>query len=173
MRLISSQSFQPTSPAHSSLVPGLKVKRKGLRRPWAMIRRALASLLAAIRVVGQGGARGRADPDDAAVEAGWVAASAHVLAAQGAPFGRRGGEGGARRARRVATGVLGRGRAGGATVLAVVDVVEARPVTPAGIQRSVGPELQRADRVAGELLAPVLDQHLLAAGHDVAVGLQA
>src|SRR5215204_1902067 len=48
MRLISSQSFQPTSPAHSSLVPGLKVKRKGLRRPWAMIRRALASLLAAI-----------------------------------------------------------------------------------------------------------------------------
>ena len=45
MRLISSQSFQPTSPAHSSLVPGLNVKRKGLRSPWAMIRRALASLL--------------------------------------------------------------------------------------------------------------------------------
>ena len=47
MRLISSQSFQPTSPTHSSLVPGRKVNRKGLRSPWAMTRRALASALAA------------------------------------------------------------------------------------------------------------------------------
>ena len=46
-RLISSQVFQPTSPAQTSVVPGRMVIRKGLRRPYAMIRRAFASLLAA------------------------------------------------------------------------------------------------------------------------------
>ena len=47
MRLISSQVPQPTSPSHSSLVPGRRVKRNGLRSPLAMIRRALASELLA------------------------------------------------------------------------------------------------------------------------------
>ena len=44
-RLISSQAFQPTSPAHTSLVPGRTVMRNGLRRPWATMRRALGSEL--------------------------------------------------------------------------------------------------------------------------------
>src|SRR6266513_1221777 len=33
-------------------------------------------------------------------------------------------------------------------------------------------EEQRPDRVARELLAPVVDQHLLGAGHDIAAGLK-
>src|ERR1044071_8280583 len=45
MRLISSQVAHPTSPIQSSLVPGRKVKRKGLRIPYPMIRRALGLLL--------------------------------------------------------------------------------------------------------------------------------
>jgi hypothetical protein len=43
MRLISSQSFQPTSPSQSSFVPGRNAKRSGFRRPYATIRRAFAS----------------------------------------------------------------------------------------------------------------------------------
>ena len=43
MRLISSQRPRPTSPTQSSDVPGRKAILKGLRRPWAMIRRAFRS----------------------------------------------------------------------------------------------------------------------------------
>ena len=45
MRLISSQVFQPTSPAQISPVPGRNVKRNGLRKPWATIRRRFGSAL--------------------------------------------------------------------------------------------------------------------------------
>src|SRR5215211_2621300 len=41
--LISSYEPQPTSPTQISLEPGLKVKRKGLRSPYAMIRRSFGS----------------------------------------------------------------------------------------------------------------------------------
>src|SRR3712207_8198725 len=43
MRFISSQLLHPTSPTHISSVPGraTRVCRKGLRSPWAMMRRAL------------------------------------------------------------------------------------------------------------------------------------
>jgi len=47
MRLISSQSFQPTSPSQSSLVPGRNAKRNGFRKPYATMRRRFASLAAA------------------------------------------------------------------------------------------------------------------------------
>ncbi len=53
-------------------------------------------------------------------------------------------------------------------VLAVVDEVEARAVAAAHVEGAVGAELERADRVARVLLAPVLDQDLLGAGHHVA-----
>jgi hypothetical protein len=55
------------------------------------------------------------------------------------------------------------------TILAVVGEVEASPVPAADVERSVGPECQVPDRVGGVLLAPVLDQYLLAAGHLVGV----
>ena len=42
-RSISSQLPQPTSPIQSSLVPGRNVKRNGLRRPYATMRRAFWS----------------------------------------------------------------------------------------------------------------------------------
>ena len=64
--------------------------------------------------------------------------------------------------------VAGVGRA----VLPVVDVVEARAVAAGDVEIPVAAEQQRADRVAGELLAPVVDEHLLAAGHDVPAELQ-
>src|SRR2546426_7521221 len=44
---ISSHWFHPTSPTQSSLVPGRAVIRKAFRSPYAMIRRAFASVLAA------------------------------------------------------------------------------------------------------------------------------
>src|SRR5947207_2072932 len=47
IRSISSHVAQPTSPIQISLVPGLKVNRKGFRKPAAMIRFALASELLA------------------------------------------------------------------------------------------------------------------------------
>ena len=59
------------------------------------------------------------------------------------------------------------------SVLSVVGEVEARTVAGARVERAVGTELDRPDRVARILLAPVLDQHLLGAGHHVARRLQA
>jgi hypothetical protein len=125
--------------------------------------------------VGAGGQRvprrprpgGRVDADHRAVEGDRVPAGAQVLAAQGAALGRRGAQGGAHAARRVAAGVER------TAVLAVVDEVEAGAVAAAGVQVPVGAELHRADGVARVLLAPVLDQDLLGTGHDVAGGLQA
>ena len=76
-----------------------------------------------------------------------------VLAAQRAALGRR-----------IAARVDGRRAAGAAAQLAVVGAVEARPVAAAHVERAVGPEGDRADRVARELLAPVVDQHLLGPG---------
>src|SRR5215211_9485578 len=69
---------------------------------------------------------------------------------------------------RVAAGVL-RGRApAGAAVLAVVDVVEARPVAAAHVERAVGAEAKSSERMTRELLAPAAQEHLLAARHRVA-----
>jgi hypothetical protein len=52
MRLTSSHSFQPTSPAQISPVPGRSVSRNGLRNPYATIRRAIGSALAALGLSG-------------------------------------------------------------------------------------------------------------------------
>src|SRR5262245_60867197 len=51
-RLISSHVSQPTSPIQSSLVIGRTVKRNGLRKPYATIRRAFGSELDAAGLSG-------------------------------------------------------------------------------------------------------------------------
>ena len=53
MRLISSQSFQPTSPIQISVVPGLNVNRNGFRNPSAIMRRAFGSALPASGLFGR------------------------------------------------------------------------------------------------------------------------
>ena len=69
-RLISSQSFQPTSPAQTSLVPGRVVIRNGLRRPVAIVRRTFGSLLPANGLPGSdapvAGSTRRIDPSSPA-----------------------------------------------------------------------------------------------------------
>src|SRR5262249_19760790 len=57
--------------------------------------------------------------------------------------------------------------------VAEVHVEEARALTPARVEVAVVAEGDGPDRVAGELLAPVLHQHLLVARHRVAARLQA
>src|SRR6185503_6331061 len=74
-----------------------------------------------------------------------------VLAAKCAALGRR-------IATRVHAGDDGRGRP---ALLAVVDPGEARPVPGADVQGAIWAEREVPDRVAGELLAPVLDEDLL------------
>ena len=141
--------------------------RNGLRSPWATMRRALRSLepvsgLPAMAAPVFGSSRSTVPSRVIGSPRG-----AQVLAAQGAALGRRRGHGAADPARRVAAGVEG------AAVLAVVGEVEAGPVAAGHVQGAVGPEGQVADRVARVLLAPVVDEHLLGAGHLVAGGGQA
>src|SRR5262249_17098665 len=57
--------------------------------------------------------------------------------------------------------------------VAEVRVVEVRALTPASVEVAVVAEGDGPDRVAGELLTPVLHQHLLVARHRVAARLQA
>ena len=113
-----------------------------------MIRRAFGVGAADERVVRHRGAGVGIDADDRAVEADRVAGVvADVLRAQRAALGRR-------RAERVPTATADRRTGSRASrrrrpaVLAVVDVVEARAVAAAGVERAVGPERDRADRVA-------------------------
>ena len=113
------------------------------------------------RVGGQAGSGRRVDPDHRAVQAHRVPGGLEVLAAQRPALRTRRGEGGAHATRRVTAGV------DRASVLAPVGEVEARAVTGAGVEGARAPELDGADGVAGVLLAPVLDQHLLAARHRV------
>src|SRR4051794_41031552 len=78
-----------------------------------------------------------------------------------ATFGGRWRQHAADGSRRIAAGVRG------AAALTVVCVREARPVAPTRVQRSVRPERNRADRMARELLTPVLDENLLRSCHSV------
>src|SRR5688500_18972581 len=96
------------------------------------------------------------------VETHGISRRAEILAPEGTTFGcgRRGGA-----PPRVATRIDRR------SLLSVVDERVARAVARARIEHPVGTELDRPDRVAGVLLAPTLDEHLLGAGHDVARGL--
>ena len=130
------------------------------------MRRALGSALGS-GVVGKRSSRRRVDAEERPVQAGGVAGGAQVLAAQRAALGGGWGENSADATRRVAAGVER------AAVLAVVDEVEAGSVAAAHVQGAVGAEVERADRVARILLAPVLDQHLLGPGHRVARGSEA
>jgi hypothetical protein len=60
-----------------------------------------------------------------------------------------------------------------APVLAPIREVEARAVTARDVEGSVGAEGERAHRVTRVLLAPIVDQDLLRAGHGVSVCGQA
>src|SRR5262249_7283903 len=109
---------------------------------------------------------------DRAVEGCRAVGAADALAAQRASLRAGRAQRGAGRAGWVATGirlVAGIIRA----VLPVVDVVEAGAVPGTGVEIPIAAEQERADRVAGELLAPVVDEHLLGAGHNVPADLQA
>ncbi len=114
------------------------------------------------RVAGHARAGARIDPDQRAVEAGGVAGGAQVLHAQPAALGGRGGEHVADRAGRVAAGVR---RGPG---VAVVPECRGGAVATGEVEIAVGAEGEPAAGVDRVLLAPVLDQHLLRAGHRLA-----
>ena len=93
---------------------------------------------------------------------------ARALAAQRAALGRGLAERGADRRRGISAGIRGRVvRPGlsryrnGTAELSPVRVAEARPFTGAHVELPVGAEGERAGRVAGKLLAPAFQQHLL------------
>ena len=166
-RSISSHEFQPTSPIHSSLVPGRVVMRNGLRNPIATIRRTLGSVLDAF------GLSGIAAP---------VAGSTRMTAPSsvvGSPGVRRSCARSAPPCRgRRSLRATDRNRGVPARVLrvpalAVVGRGEGGTVACARIQRAVGAEQDGTDRMGRVLLAPVVDEHLLGPGHDVARRLQA
>ena len=115
-------------------------------------------------VAGESGASGGIDPEDRAVERDRVAAGAQVLRSERPAGGRRRGLRPTDPSRGIVAGVLR------AALLAVVGDVEVGAVTAADVEGAVGTERQVADRVAGELLAPVLDQHGLAGRHVAARG---
>ncbi len=106
-------------------------------------------------VVRQPLARRRIEAEQGPVQAQWIAAGAEILRAQRAALRRR-----------VAAHVRR------AAALAVVGECEARGVAGAHVQRAVGPERQRPHGVARVLLAPVLDQDVLAADHHVPRGFE-
>jgi hypothetical protein len=54
------------------------------------------------------------------------------------------------------------------SILPTINEVEARAIAAAGIKITIGAEFRCANRVAGILLAPVLDQDLLGTSHGVA-----
>ncbi len=101
------------------------------------------------------------DPDQRTVEPGGIAAGADVLGTQRSALGRRRRELSAHRRRCVGTGVVGRDVRVRGAVLAVVGEREAGAVSTACVQHAVRSELDRADRVTGEHLTPVVDEHLL------------
>ena len=166
MRLISSQLVQPTSPSQTSLVPGRMVNRNGLRSPCATIRRAFGSGLpesgfpaAAAPVSGFSRRIAPSRPvESTVVRRSWL--RREPPSAVGGVSAR------ARAARWIAA------RVDRASVLPPIGEREAGAVPSGDVERSVGAESERTYRVARELLAPVVDQHLLGAGHEVAVGSQ-
>ena len=115
-------------------------------------------------VVRQRGAGSGVHAQDRPIERHGIAARAQVLRTQRPSFG-----GWRRQSRPYPTGRIAAG-VERVTILAVVGEVEARPVPAADVQSPVGAEGQVSDRVGGVLLAPVLDQDLLASGHRVAPG---
>ena len=121
--------------------------------------------VAGVRIAGRRGSRDRVETEDRPVQRRGIGRRLVVLAAERPAF--RGG----RRLRPpdatrwISTRILRVPR------LAIVHVIEGCRVAGGGVQHSVRAESQRADRVAGELLAPIVDQHLLGARR-VAVGLE-
>ena len=113
------------------------------------------------RVAGRGGSGRRIDPEDRPVQRRGIGNRLEVLAAKRPAFG-----GGGRH--RASRGIPAR-----VPHLAVVHVIEGGSVAAGDVQHSIRAEREVADRVARVLLAPVLDQHLLGAGHHVAGGLEA
>ena len=117
------------------------------------------------RVIRQSRPGGRVHAEDrAAQDAGLSRRSARALAAQGTPFRARLGLVAPDGYRRIAAGVLGRRGPRAASELTPVGVREASAFSAADVELAVGAEREGTDRVAGELLTPVLDQDLLARG---------
>ena len=58
------------------------------------------------------------------------------------------------------------------SILPIINEVKARAIAAACIKITIGAEFRCANRVAGILLAPVLDQDLLGTSHGVAACLQ-
>ena len=135
---ISSQSVHPTSPTHSSLVPGRNAKRNGLRSPEAMTRRALGSLFEA-----------RGLPDAAAPVVGsmrMIVPSSPVGSAVVRKSCERRAPPSRKRQRRRTTDLASRISAGvfRRAVLPVVNrFIEGGAVTSAGVERTVSAERQR------------------------------
>ncbi len=126
------------------------------------------------RIAGRRQAGGRIDAQDGSIEDARLAGcSPRALAAESAALGRRLGLRGSQRKRRVAARVRGRRAARTAAELAPVGRVEARAVAPGHVQVSVRAEGESSGRVAGILLAPVLDEDLLARGPGRSGGRQA
>src|SRR5439155_3970877 len=117
------------------------------------------------RIVRHRGARRRIDAQDGAVEADRLTDAAQALRPQRAAFRRRRRLRATDPARRIAARVHER-----IPGLAVVDEREARAVATAHVEGAVGAEEERPDRVAGKLLAPVLQEHVLAARHHHVAG---
>ena len=162
--LISSQVPQPTSPTHSSPVAGWMAIRKGFRRPYATIRLPF--------VVGSSSKRGLSARGGAFVVG--LTRMMEPLRPSGSPVVRMSCERSPPPCP-VACPSLGRlplngsphgfwgvGVDGSSTApLTPVGSVEVCPVATAEDQRALGVEDDVAHRVAGVLLAPVVDEHLL------------
>ena len=113
--------------------------------------------IARARVVRPRVARVRVHAQDRAAEAGRVPGVSAILRSQGTTL-RAGRRLGATDHRRRVSARVARN-----PVLPPVGDVVVRALTRADVQRTVGAERQRSERVARVLLAPVLDQHLLEA----------
>ena len=124
----------PTSPIQISFVPGRNAKRNGLRRPYAMIRRAFGSGCRTERVVREPGSGRRIDANDRPVERHRAPDGRRGSGAERSALGRRRRERSPDAARRVSARVRRR------SVLTPVDEREARAVTPACVQRAVRAE---------------------------------
>ena len=122
-------------------------------------------------VVGQSGPRGGVDAEHGPAEERRSRHPVQAEGTQGTPLGGRRRLGSTYGGGRVAARILRRTRiAPRASVLAVVDVVEAGSFSSAHVERAVRAELEIAYGMAGELLAPPPEQGLLAAGHGRVAG---
>ena len=130
---------------------------------------------AAERVIGESRPGRGVYAEDRSVQHSWLTRRPpQALASKRSASGRRRGHRATHSGGRIAAWILRRrwGIAHRPPELAIVGIVEARAFPCADVEHAVGSEPQVAQRMAWELLAPVVDEHLLGAGHHVAQGLE-